>query len=265
MSTTSNPLDAPAPAVQSMSRAAEPVKAVPRNPIFDVLSLPFVPCNFTVVNPREVVAMVYCGSVTNIIDTPGCVYSPCCCKEERRVSSAIQTVDLPNTKVVDANGSPVMVSAVLNYQVQEPIKAMFDVANFRNYAETNVQATVKKVVGSHTYNELKADTDSINEALKAEAQMRVAPAGIEIVGLQLNELNYAPEIAASMLKKQAAGAMLEARTLIVAGAVQIATDAISQLEETSKMNLTEADKVKIVTNLLTVTCGVEETTPVITV
>ena len=53
-------------------------------------------------------------------------YSPCCCKEERRVSSAVQTVDLPNSKVVDANGSPVMVSAVLNYQVVEPVKAMFD-------------------------------------------------------------------------------------------------------------------------------------------
>lgn len=69
------------------------------------------------------------------------------------------------------------------------------------------------------------------------------PAGIEIVSLVLNELNYAPEIAASMLKKQAAGAMLEARTLIVAGAVQIATDAITQLEESSQITYV-VDKVQ---------------------
>eukprot|EP00621_Florenciella_sp_RCC1693_P006602 CAMPEP_0182525352 /NCGR_PEP_ID=MMETSP1323-20130603/2421_1 /TAXON_ID=236787 /ORGANISM="Florenciella parvula, Strain RCC1693" /LENGTH=263 /DNA_ID=CAMNT_0024734057 /DNA_START=83 /DNA_END=874 /DNA_ORIENTATION=- len=260
-----NPLSDEAPSSQTMSRAGQPVEAVPRSPIFDVLSLPFIPCNFTVVNPREVVATIYCGTVTNILENPGCVYSPCCGKEERRVTTAVQTVDLPNAKVVDANGSPVMVSAVLNYQVVSPIKAMFDVQNYRVYAETNVQAVVKKVVGSHTYNELKSETDTINAALKAQAQEKVTPAGIEIVALQLNELNYAPEIAASMLKKQAAGAMLEARTLIVAGAVQIATDAITQLETSSQISLTQEDKVKIVTNLLTVTCGVEETTPVISV
>ena len=110
-------------------RAADPsrspphqVEAVPRSCLYDLLSLPCIPCNVTVVNPREVVAMVYLGNVTNVIETPGCVYSPCCCKEERRVTSAVITIDMPNSKIVDANGSPVMVSAVLNYQITDPIK-----------------------------------------------------------------------------------------------------------------------------------------------
>ena len=96
-------------------------------------------------------------------------------------------------------------------------------------------------------------------------QPKVDCAGVKILSVALNELNYAPEIASSMLKKQTAGAMVEDRQLIVDGAIRIAEDAVVKLEAGGKMKLSNEDKVRIVTNLLTVTCSDNDATPTVRV
>jgi regulator of protease activity HflC (stomatin/prohibitin superfamily) len=143
------------------------------------------------------------------------------------------------------------------------LKAIYNVENYKTYVLINAQAVVKSVVGKHSYNGLKAETEAVNAQLCKEMQPKIDCTGVRVLSVALNELNYAPEIASSMLKKQTAGAMVEARQLIVQGAVQIAQDAVVALEEGGKMKLTNEDKVKIVTNLLTVTCSDTDATPTV--
>jgi len=222
-------------------------------------------CGWQTVSQAEVVATEYCGIVTHVRNTPGLYYQPCCGSNTRRVTTAVQTMDLPNTKIVDANGAPLMVSAIVNYQVADPLKAIYNVIDYKNYVVVNAQAVVKSVIGVHTYENLKTDTVTVNAQLKQEMQKAVSTAGVRIRSVALNELNYAPEISGSMLKKQAAGAVLEARHIIMQGAVQIAQDAVAALEKDGGMTLTNDDKVKIVTNLLTVTCSDSDAQPTINV
>lgn len=247
-----------------MDRSLE-VKPLPIAACIGSYLNPFQLClGWLVVDPKQVIVTSHCGVVTKVYDQPGCFSVPICGKETRKVSTAMQSLDLPNSKIVDGNGSPIMASAIINYVVVDPRQAIYGTTNYMNYLMINASAILKAVIGNHTYNDLKANTLQINKDLADTLQPQVDVAGLKILSVSLNELNYAPEIAASMLKKQAAGAMIEARKLIVEGAVQIANDAVTKLQE-GNLKLTDEDKVKIVTNLLTVTCGDSSAQPAIIV
>lgn len=232
-----------------------------------VLSALFFPLDLLVgwvlVRPNEVVAVSHLGVVTSVNRVAGCFKVPCFGKEERHISVKQQSLELHPTKVVDAVGAPVMVAAIINYHVVEPMKAMYAVEDYQQYVAVNAQATLKQVVSAHSYNELKSQTEQVNAALRDNLAPLVLQAGVHVTSLTLSELNYAPEIAAAMLKKQQAGALIEARALIVEGAVRIAKDAVTRLEQESVVKMSDSDKVKVVTNLLTVTCGDVEATPTV--
>jgi len=216
------------------------------------------------VSPNEAVAITHCGKVTDLKTTPGCHAVPVCGQELRRVSVKQTARDLKEIRVVDAVGAPVIVSAILNFQVIDPLKALYAVEHYENNVMVNAQAVLKTVVGQYSYNELKSQTQRINESLRTQMEPTVARSGVHVVSMYLNELNYAPEIASAMLKKQQAGALIEARQLIVDGAVRIASDAIQKISETApSVKMNDQDKVKIVTNLLTVTCSDTDTTPTV--
>jgi len=215
------------------------------------------------VHPNEVVVVSHLGVVTSVRRMAGCFKADCFGMQEQRVSVKQQSLELHQTKVADAVGAPVIVAGVLNYRIVDPMKALFAVEKYQQYVAVNAQATLKQVVSHHSYNELKSQTDLVNAALKDNLAPLVERAGVEVVSLTLSELNYAPEIAAAMLKKQQAGALIEARALIVEGAVRIAKDAVTRLEKEEVVTLSDTDKIKIVTNLLTVTCGDVEATPTV--
>ncbi len=120
----------------------------------------------------------------------------------------------------------------------------------------------RQVVQLYSYEELKVEARTISDKIVRELQHRVLVAGAQVDSMTLNELNYAPEIASAMLKKQQAGALIEARELIAEGAVQISLDAVTRLE--GKMQIERDEKVKIVTNLLTICTGEENAKPVLT-
>ena len=133
---------------------------------------------------------------------------------------------------------------------------------YNSYVLNNAEAVLKQVVGRYSYYQLKSETEQINQAMLDTITPLVKVAGAKVTSMLLNELNYAPEVASGMLKTQQAGALLEARTIIVEGAVKIALDAVKMLEQ-SGLKMTEEGKSKMVSNLLTVSVSDVDATPTI--
>lgn len=266
------PEEARAPNGQCMTRDYQPIVTSPMPAISACGSYFPFGCwcinacfGWTVLAPNEEVAITHCGVVTGHISEPGCHKVACFGYGERRVSTKLQAVDLPATKILDSTGSPILVSAIVNFRVVDAMQALYGVDDYHTYVCVNAGATLKTVVSNHSYNDLKADTEAFNTELTRAAAAQLRATGVEIIEMRLNELNYAPEIANAMLKTQAAGALLEARALIVNGAVGIAEDAIKQLEAGGLVTMAAADKVAIVKDLLIVTCSETDATPTVNV
>ncbi|CAE8737303.1 unnamed protein product [Polarella glacialis] len=223
----------------------------------------FLPFSCYVVQPSTHAAVLHCGTLTKMQTRAGLHCTFPSGKYVMSVSVKQQTLSLPDSKITDSRGSPILVSAIVNYRVLDAKKALFAVEDYRQYIETNATSVLKQVVGTHTYDGLKSNAAEVNAGMMEEVQKQVSVAGILVLSMSLNELNYAPEIASVMLRKQQAGALVEARELIVEGAVKIAQDAIRRLEQGGTITMNDSEKVKIVTNLLTVTCSESQATPAV--
>lgn len=213
--------------------------------------------------PREEAVILAFGSLVAHEKEPGCHFYNCWGREMKRIFTTRISVEVPTTKITDSTGNPLMVSAVLNYRFTDAKAALLNVQNPMVYVNQQAQAVLKQVVARFTYDELKAEGASVCAQMVNALQPKVETAGAMIESVSLNELNYAPEIASSMLKKQQARALIDARQLIVKGAVDIAQTAVAMLEGKG-LPMTDEDRVKIVTNVLTVTCSETDATPVIT-
>merc|ERR1711939_1249546 len=225
--------------------------------------LPFMGCGLYTVDAKTEAAVLHMGQLTGMENKAGLHCAVPCGMEVRHVSTKQCTMDLPTSKVADAVGNPVMVSAILNYRVVDAKRALLHVENRVQYINTNAQAVLKQIVSQYSYDQLKADHDEVNERMRMELQPLLHVAGIEVASMKLNDLSYAPEVAAAMLKRQQAKALIDARTLIVEGSVRIAQDAVSRLEAEGTVQMSDEEKTKIVTNLLTVTCSDSDATPTV--
>jgi len=223
--------------------------------------LAFMGTAYTVDQQTEA-AVLHLGVLTHIERTPGLHFAWPCFREVKTISTKHRTVSLPSMKVADQSGAPILVSAILNYYVEDAKQAIFNVENFNSYVLNNAEAVLKQVVGRYSYYQLKSETEQINQAMLDTITPLVRVAGAKVTSMLLNELNYAPEVASGMLKTQQAGALLEARTIIVEGAVKIALDAVKMLEQ-SGLKMTEEGKSKMVSNLLTVSVSDVDATPTI--
>jgi len=180
----------------------------------------------------------------------------------RRVSLKQRTCALPDCKIADSVGNPVVCSAVLNYRVVDGKQSLMNIQNVDTFVRANATAILKQIVSQHTYDEIKKEACEMNILMRSALQQRVRIGGVNVGSMEINELNYAPEIASGMLKKQQAQALVAARHVIVDGATDIAKQAIRKLEGGEQgMALSSADKAKIVTNILTVTCGDSDAVP----
>ena len=216
------------------------------------------------VGPRESRVILHMGKLTRIETSPGLHWAPSFGREDRLQSTADIAWNVPELKVVDISGVPIIVSAVLVYRITDSKKALIDVSNVHRYVQSQASAALKIIVSRYTYEALKVESAQVQEQVVDALQEKLIVAGVQAVSMTLNELNYAPEIASAMLKKQQAQALVSAREMIVDGACDICLEAIKKLEKAG-MELEQAEKVKIVTNLLTVVCGEENATPVISV
>jgi regulator of protease activity HflC (stomatin/prohibitin superfamily) len=150
------------------------------------------------------------------------------------------------SKVLDKDGIPIIVSAILNHRVRDPVKYQYNIENPLVYLENQVSAVIKDIASNHQYLELKTEAENITMEATSKIQDLSEACGIRVERLNLSDLSYAPEIAQQMLVKQQAMAHIEARKMIVDSSISIVNDILK------KMHLDEEAKNKAAVNLLTV-------------
>ena len=189
---------------------------------------------------------------------------------KRMVSLRVRNFESSVIKVNDAAGNPVEIAAVIVWQVVDTGRAVFNVENYEEFVRLQTETAVRHVASLYPYDSyepeqrsLRANADEVMASLHRELQGQLEQAGVEVVRTQLRRLAYAPEIAADMLRRQQAEAVVAARTRIVAGAVSMVELALNQLSEQRIVDLDEERKAAMVSNLLVVLCGEQRTQPVV--
>lgn len=190
----------------------------------------------------------------------------------KKVSTKTLTLNNRKQKVNDALGNPVVIGAAVIWKVVNPTKAVFNVENYPQYLSTQCDAIIRNNARLYPYDVMEDDSDEktlrgssqeIAANMKLELQEKVAEAGIEIKEVRITDLAYSDEIAAAMLQRQQATAIIAARQKIVEGAVGMVKMAIDQLGEEEIVCLDEERKAAMVSNLLVVLCGNKEAQPVV--
>lgn len=227
----------------------------------------FASCRQIDVNESAVVTVF--GRYKGTVKEPGCYIVNPCGTKFNMVSTKRRTTELQKFKVLDQKGNPVIISGVISWQVSNSKKAVLDVENYQKFVHEQSLGSLREIASKYPYESpngrsLKSDGDHIGEELVNSVGRKVAVAGITINNFDITDLSYAPEIARAMLVKQQAEATIEARQLIVSGAVDIATAAISQLQARS-VTMTPELQGKVVGNLLTILCGDSNASPVVDV
>ena len=232
---------------------------------------PILLFGFFVLYPREEIIVLRFGKYVTTIKSQGIRWIHPVGRTLHRISTRDTTLELAKTTVVEKNGSPIEISAVVVYRVEETYQAALSVTNFGNFLQDQAGAVIKRVASQFPYESaddarpcLKKESDQVTQTLIAELQEAVDPAGIRILGVRLNDLTYAPEIAHAMLMRQQALALIDARKTIVEGAVEIVRDAISRLQAAG-LEVRDVDRDALVSNLLVVLCSGERAQPVVQV
>jgi regulator of protease activity HflC (stomatin/prohibitin superfamily) len=173
-------------------------------------------------------------------------------------------------KVNDADGTPIEIAAVVVWRVVNAAGAVFNVDKYEGYVELQADAALRNLASRYHYDAPAGDSHSLRghieevaAQLRQDIQARMEPAGVEMIEARISYLAYAPEIAAAMLQRQQAGAIVAARAQIVAGAVGIVQHAIEQLEQQQVLELDGERRAAMVSNLLVVLCGHSAPQPIL--
>ena len=189
---------------------------------------------------------------------------------KRAVSLRVRNFESSRLKVNDNEGNPIEIAAVVVWKVVETAEAVFEVDDYENYVHVQSESALRNLATSYPYDahdehtvSLRGHTAAVAEHLKREIQERLSKAGVEVVEARISHLAYAPEIAAAMLQRQQAGAIIAARQRIVEGAVGMVEMALGMLSQKSIVTLDEERKASMVSNLLVVLCGERGAQPII--
>jgi regulator of protease activity HflC (stomatin/prohibitin superfamily) len=190
---------------------------------------------------------------------------------KKKLSLKAHNLNGKTLKVNDLLGNPIEIAAVMVWRVKDTAAAMFDVENFEEFVAVQSEAAVRQLAQSHPYDTGHTDqvtthlrgSDEIAQELKRIVQQRLEAAGVEVVEARLSHLAYAPEIAAAMLQRQQATAIIAARAMIVEGAVGMVEHALQKLGEKKVVELDSERKATLVGNLLVVLCAHENPQPVL--
>lgn len=189
----------------------------------------------------------------------------------KKLSLKAMTLNNDKQKVNDEDGNPIEISVVVIWRVADCAKAVFCVDNYMTFISTQCDSAIRQVARQYPYDvsdggdekSLRGSSQEIADVLKAELQNRVDMAGIEILDARINNLAYAPEIAAAMLQRQQASAIIAARQKIVDGAVSMVEMALNKLNENKVVELDEERKAAMVSNLLVILCGNRDAQPIV--
>lgn len=245
---------------------------------------------FVQLEPNEARAMVFFGKYRGTFRENGFWWvNPFYTK--KKISLRARNLNAEAIKVNDKSGNPIMIGLVMVWRIKDVYKALFEIDSqtmgqttggvttlnatmraFENFVSVQSDAALRQVAGRYNYDEnsapdgmvtLRSGADEINDALKQTLNERLAIAGIEAVEARINYLAYAPEIAAVMLRRQQADAIIAAREKIVEGAVSMVKMALDNLKKDGVVDLDEERKAAMVSNLLVVLCGDEPASPVV--
>lgn len=252
-------------------------------------------CGYMLLEPNEARAMVFFGKYKGTFKETGFFWvNPFI--DKKKLSLRARNLDVEPIKVNDKIGNPILIGLVLVWRLKDTYKAMFEidaqtmastgdgksvnVGNavasrmnaFENFVKIQSDAALRQVAGQYAYDDnesnvneltLRSGGEEINEQLEQKLNERLAMAGMEVVEARINYLAYAPEIAAVMLRRQQASAIISAREKIVEGAVSMVHMALDKLSKEEIVELDEEKKAAMVSNLLVVLCADEAAQPVL--
>lgn len=248
---------------------------------------------FMTLEPNEARVMVFFGKYKGTFRRAGFYWvNPFL--DKKKVSLRARNLNPEPIKVNDLTGNPIMIGVVLVWKLKDTYKALFEIDSqtmalvgaattagavagrmraFENFVRVQSDAALRQVAGRYAYDDtdssngeqltLRSNADEINMELVRQLNERLSMAGIEVVEARINYLAYAPEIAAIMLKRQQASAIITAREKIVEGAVSMVKLALDKLSTEAVVDLDEEKKAAMVSNLLVVLCADEPAQPVI--
>ena len=261
----------------------------------------FMLCGLKIVNPNESVVFVLFGKYYGTLKQPGFffvnpfvsainpTYESQVAKlsktgekdsddesktsNTKKVSLKAMTLNNQKQKVNDELGNPIIIGTIVIWKVVNPTKAVFNVENYKTFLSIQCDSTIRNVARLYPYDSedtedhreksLRGSSQEIADRLKEELQKRVEIAGIEVEEVRITHLSYAPEIAAAMLQRQQAEAIIAARKKIVEGAVGMVEMALNSLSEKEVVELDDERKAAMVSNLLVVLCGNKDAQPIV--
>jgi hypothetical protein len=226
-------------------------------------------CGLFMVNPNEGKVLQLFGEYKGTAKEQGLRWAnPFYTK--KKVSLRVRNFESSHLKVNDIDGNPIEIGAVVVWKVFETAEAVFEVDDYEHYVKVQSESALRNLATSYAYDahddtqaSLRGHTGAVADHLKREIHERLLKAGVEVIEARITHLAYAPEIAAAMLQRQQAGAIIAARQKIVEGAVGMVEMALDMLSKKSIITLDEDRKAAMVSNLLVVLCGDRNTQPVI--
>lgn len=254
-------------------------------------------CGLHVITPNEAMVFTLFGNYYGTVKKPGFYYmNPFCSAKNpagkttvgvptqngmqnttvgtRKISLKVMTLNNEKQKVNDVLGNPIIIGAVVIWKVKDPTKAVFQVENYKRFLSIQCDSTIRNIARLYPYDVIEDEDEVAEKTLRGssqeialsmtkELQDRVEDAGLEVMEVRITHLSYAEEIAAAMLQRQQAVAIIAARKKIVEGAVSMVKMAIDQLGEEEIVVLDEERKAAMVSNLLVVLCGNKDAQPIV--
>ena len=238
--------------------------------VLSFLTWVFLMAGLFIVNPNQARVLQLFGSYVGTAKVAGLRWvNPFYSK--KLISLRVRSFESSHLKVNDKDGNPIELGAVVVWKVVDTAEATFEVDNYEAYVRVQSESALRNAATSYPYDShdepdvisLRGSTAVVAEHLKQEMQQRLQKAGVEVVETRISHLAYAPEIAAAMLQRQQAGAIIAARTRIVEGAVGMVEMALASLSAKGVVHLDEERKAAMVSNLLVVLCGERAAQPVV--
>lgn len=230
------------------------------------------------VNPAAKTKLNQSGDVNTVIENP-LAAANAATMVDKRLSLKIMTLNNNRQKINDCLGNPVEIGIAVTWKIVDTAKAVFNVDNYKEFLSLQCDTSLRNIVRLYPYDvapgvdttgdgvaddgSLRGSSEVVANRIKEEIQERVNEAGIEIVEARITYLAYATEIAAVMLQRQQASAIIDARKMIVDGAVGMVEMALERLEQNGSIHLDEERKAAMVSNLLVVLCGNKDAQPVV--
>ena len=250
-----------------------------------------LPIGFRKLEPNEAMVMVFFGVYKGTFTKTGFHWVNFL-MTSKKVSLRARNLNPDNIKVNDKTGNPIMIGQILVWKLKDTYKAMFEIDSqtmaggssttpvtvssrmraFESFIQVQSDAALREVAGMYAYDEtdghseeltLRSGGKEINEVLMSKLNERLAMSGLEVIEARINYLAYSPEIAAVMLRRQQAAAIISAREKIVDGAVSMVKMALDKLKDENVVDLDEERKAAMVSNLLVVLCADESAQPVL--